>query len=378
MWTQILRSGLGCFALCMLLTRTLAAQPTPHVVSVLQVACAAEHFVGKSGGSVALHAWVTNKQGKPVKQGLAFKWKPEEGAISGAENATWTLPGVSAPKKLLAKLQVSKPGAIGNCELELFVTPPPKRIRAIRAPMDMGYGGGAAAEGAAAAMAAEAGPPQSDGDGVRGTTLRGIFVPRDPTAEDNTKFGLYSYLLIRSRAGSAAEEKRFKQILEAYLGQVENFELQSSMLAPSELNLLRVPLLSKVDLSFSSDAERSAVAAKILEKYDYIWASKLLLALDNDGREAGPFLVVSLSPTPSAGDDVLQMDMSKVTASLAVSWLRSFVWLTAQKRTWLEKTADGLGRQLSNVLSVVAQEANETVGAVFGGLLKLSKPLPQP
>jgi hypothetical protein len=109
------------------------------------------------------------------------------------------------------------------------------------------------------------------------------------TQQEGENYGLYSYLLLGSKASDETGRKRHLKVIRAYLSRDTTSDLEK-VFPHRELNVTYLLLKTQT---------RELVSAEsILEDYDYPLAKLLLSALPGNHMD-GPFLVSSLVPLTS-------------------------------------------------------------------------------
>jgi hypothetical protein len=311
----------ACFALW--LPPCSAAGP----ISAVQLACAPERAALTVGGTLVLHAWATDSDGKPLPGVVRTVWTVSAGVVAGSEPATWRLPAV--PGRAMARVEIgvdTKGHAV--CELAVEVTPPSPP------------------------------PPEVP---VRGQIAARALLVRGTS--EPAGFGLYSYLLIDAPPADARERQRQLSAVESYLREIESLEALADLRPPSQLNLTMLPVESDIPLPARLDdpAVLGRAAAAVLAGYDYARAKHLLDVLGEPAPRGTIALVSRRAPASAAGVTSLVMNMSVVSPALLTDWLRAFCWLSSQERSWSDAALVRLGLGTRNAVAVAAAHLGEAL-----------------
>ncbi len=276
----------------------------PQEPAAGMMACSPDRPVVSQEGSVVLRAWAP---GKTLAAG-AYKWTVTAGEITGqGSEVHWTFHGVD-PGMYRAEVTTGNDTLTQNCSLRVVVTEP----------------------------------------------LRGEF-PREtartfllPDQQEDTTYGLYSYVLFGSRPAESGRA-RYLSVIQAYLDRTNDLAELKDRIAHAKLNVTYVPL--------GTAAPANSDAAWLLEHYDYARARVLLDALPGD-RKDGVFLVSCLKPL-SGGPSPPYVVQNLTTVptdppDLISWWVREFLNQASQERFWDSKTSEMLTLRLRTTIAVLA------------------------
>jgi hypothetical protein len=193
----------------------------------------------------------------------------------------------------------------------------------------------------------------------RYTTGRSFLVGKE---EEESGFGLYSYLLFSSRPVNDTEKQRNLAVIRAFItGMNDVADLESSGAAKGDLNVTYLLLTEHPEESVPS-------AEWVLSHYNFARAQVLLRPLAQSGRDVlkGPYVVsVSkpLSHLTETPEHYLWQDMSSVTPAVAASWEKEFMRCASRKEFW---GADTRNQAVLNLRTFIASIADATTVANAG------------
>ena len=305
----------------------------------LQVICLAEPPAAVEGESVILRAWVSTADGQPIGEPLSAKWDATEGVLAAEAMTTqWDLTKVrfeqdERAKTLIATVTVAaeKRGPV-RCQVEVFVAKTSQE------------------------------PP--DERTVRGNVSAKHFLLSGQNEE--TGFGLYSYLLFSAPPEDEEERARYLKTIEAYLAALPALDEMRNNERLSKLNVTHIPL-KEMPKPATPNAE---LAANVLAVYDYARAQALLNRLDTTYQQ-GPYLIsVRDHPLREGAATYLLEDLTGVVPEQARNWVKFFTYLAAQNRDWSDENFRRFGLNLRNLLAVAAVVTPDMAG-VLGRVIQL-------
>ena len=168
--------------------------------------------------------------------------------------------------------------------------------------------------------------------------------------QEQTGYGLYSYLLFGS-APEASSRDRYLKAIDAYLTTINSVDDLRDYVPASKLNVTYLPI--KVP------SPPYPTAAWLLKNYDFARARVILDELPGN-YHAGLYLVSALQPlmdTQTRTDHYLIQDLTTVPnkpPELILWWVREFLNQAAQERFWNTKNAELLELRLRTTISVIA------------------------
>jgi hypothetical protein len=262
------------------------------------------------------------------RQKLDCSWSADAGAISGGEHEVeWSLKGVEPrPGPYKASVKVSLPsGESASCSIQVFV-----------AKVDL-----------TSATAEERGTRETG----RSFLVKG--------ANEVPGYGLYSYLLLGSRAATESTRDRYRKTIQSYLDTVEQVERLLYYLPPNRLNVAYLP----IEVAPSS----APTADWLIDNYDYARARSFLDVLPGNLRE-GPYFISALKRLSSSSpvDHYLFQDLSGVPSDIDFLWVREFLNQAAQERYWNPPTAELFVLRMRTTIGVLAEglpEVQQSLGA---------------
>lgn len=301
----------------------------PDYTHGLELICLTEQPAVVEGDSVELRAWGSTPDGQPIAQPITFEWQVAEGRIQGTgANARWDLTEVSIkpteqPKKIVAIVNATVPSlGTARCQVEVFV-----------------------------------------GIKSRGGLISARqFVP--PNKAERLNYGLYSYLLFSAPPQNEEEKARYLRVLGSCLSIMQDIDdFLERQQPPGELNATYIPV-KKVPKPGKSSAEW---AENTLAVYDYAAAQMLMNKLDAT-YQRGPYLISVLKePLSRAGNPVpvhLLQDFTGVVPDQASAWVKQFMYLAAQQRSWQDQSLRQFHLKMRNLLAVAGIVTPELVTSV--------------
>jgi hypothetical protein len=177
-------------------------------------------------------------------------------------------------------------------------------------------------------------------------------------ANEAPGYGLYSYLLLGSRATDDSTRDRYFNAIQSYLDTVEQVEKLLFYLPQDRLNVTYLPI--------EVAANSAPTADWLIEHYDYARARSFLDMLPGNLRE-GPYFISALKPLSSGGpvDHYLFQDLSGVPSDIDSLWVREFLDQAAQERYWKPPTAELFVLRMRTTIGVLAEglpEVRESLG----------------
>jgi hypothetical protein len=317
---------------CRVISLALLIQLTVHDSTVradqntnagLELICLAEQPAIVEGESVALQAWVSTAEGRPVSEPMVFAWVVDAGRIEAQAAATkWDLSSVKVTpepeRRAVATVKVTTAGSSElSCAVQVFV-------------------------GQKTAALPDRGTVQAE------SLLSGrhYLLPGDL---ESPGYGLYSYLLFSSPPRTGEERDRYLKTIEACLLVLQDVDdFLRRHVRRRSLNATYIPLKHLPDTGKSN----TDWAASVLAAYDYS-AAQILLARIQQTRQGGPYLLSVLKPlSESGGSAHLWEDLTSVVPDLAWNWIKFFTYLAAQERSWSEDSLQRFGLRLRNLIAV--------------------------
>ena len=289
----------------------------------LELICLAEQPAIVEGESVALQAWVSTVEGRPVNPPMVFSWDVDAGRIEAQAAATkWDLSSVKvspeSERRAVATVKVTTTGSGElSCAVQVFI-------------------------GQKVAELPKRGTVQAE------SLLSGrhYLLPGDV---ESPGYGLYSYLLFSSPPRTGQERDRYLKTIEACLLVLQDVDdFLRRHVRRRNLNATYIPV-KHVPTSGKSNSDW---AASVLAAYDYA-SAQILLARIQQTRDGGPYLVSVLKPLSEPGASAhLWEDLTGVVPELAWTWIKLFTYLAAQERSWSEDSLQRFGLRLRNLIAV--------------------------
>jgi hypothetical protein len=156
------------------------------------------------------------------------------------------------------------------------------------------------------------------------------------SASDNeeTGYGLYSYLLFSSAPASDNEKQRDLAVIKAFLDLLSDVgDLEHSGATKGDLNVTYL-------LVAEHPQDRLPTSDWVLDHYDFPRAKVLLRRFGRSGQ-SGPYVASALAPmsrTRTVPAHYLWQDMSHVPGTLAADWEKEFERRAARKDFWASDT----------------------------------------
>jgi hypothetical protein len=154
-------------------------------------------------------------------------------------------------------------------------------------------------------------------------------------ANEESGFGLYSYLLLGSAPASDAMKQQYLSVIEEYLKLLaEVGSLEGAGLPKNELNITYLLLTDRPVVA-------QPTPAWVLDHYNFPRAKALLAIAGRSDLLTGPYLISSLVPmshlaAPPA--HLLLQDMSYCTSDVAASWIEEFERRAGRADFWKDDT----------------------------------------
>jgi hypothetical protein len=286
----------------------------PESTNGIDLICLTEQPAIIKGESVGLRVWASTSDGQPIAQPITFEWQVTEGRIQGTGvDVRWDLTTVtiepSEPhKKVIATVTAPSLGS-ARCQVEVFI-----------------------------------------GINTRGALLsaRQFLLPNKT---EQSKYGLYSYLLFSAPPQNEEEKARYLRVLGSCLSIVQDIDdFLERQQPPAELNatyipVTKIPKPGKVNIEW---------AEHTLAVYDYASAQILLSKLDRTYQQ-GPYLISTLKPLSQSSNPVplhLFQDFTGVVPDHASNWVKHFTYLAAQQRGWTDQSLRRVHLTMRNLIAV--------------------------
>ena len=336
------RTVTGLMMVVLLLDVKLALAQTDGQNTPIEVLCLTERPAIVQGESTDLRAWAVSSDGKPSPQPIQFEWQVTVGVVqdAGAE-VQWDLSGIRIEpgdfhKKVTATVTVPATN-MGNatCSVDVFIG---KREISPRI-----VGGSSDTRG-----------------GLR--SARSYLLPNE---EEESGYGLYSYLLFPVPPRTEEERSRYLNTLESCLLVMQAVEEHIKRhRRPSQLNATHIPVTEVPNHS----QESAEWAANALTVYDYTTAQKLLDKLDKT-YQRGPYLISVLKKPLSVRtmpvQEHLLQDFTGKVPELASRVVDLFTYRAAQQRKWSEETFLSFRLNLRNLIAVAGKVTPKVASALI-------------
>ena len=303
------------------------------------------------GDSTRLQAWAVALDGTPIAEPVSFVWEVTEGTIQGSgQDVQWNLASVVVKAGELRNQVTATVNAVATgvgdatCEVKVFI-----------------------------------GTKEQDS---RKRTHGELLSARQYlllNQKEEAGFGLYSYLLFRTKPKDEDQKAQYLKILEACLRLMETVEDKTAHhRLPPELNATHIPV--------KTDPEDSQVLAKraanVLEVYDYTAAQQLLDKLDKKyckKDRPGPYLVSvrkdPLSNRPDHVQECLVQDFTGKVPELISEVVELFIYRAAQQPTWTDDSKfRGFWLDLRNLVAITGGAVPEVVGHTMIMLKRANQP----
>jgi hypothetical protein len=174
-------------------------------------------------------------------------------------------------------------------------------------------------------------------------------------ANEESGFGLYSYLLMGSAPASAAMRQQYLSVVEEYLKLLSDVgSLEGAGFPKGELNVTYLFLTEIPTVSVPT-------ADWVLDHYNFARAKAILAISGHNDLLAGPYLISALVPMSHLAappSHLLLQDMSHCTSDVAASWIEEFERRAARAEFWKDDTRNqailGLRTFVSNAAAGLA------------------------
>jgi len=317
---------------------------SPQYRDGIQVVCAPDVPVAHPGESVTVRAWAIDANGIYFPATERFSWRASSGTIFGGEIATWLFESEygneigyrSETAEVMVRLESQR---LISCKLTVTLIGR-KQVRY------HSYSGGV----------------------VRGVQLlsgRSFLVPG---ANEDSGYGLYSYLLFESPPTDTTERARYLGAIESYLRVIQSIAEMERYRHRSQINLVILPVKRSVALpdNLSDTTNLAKSAEEVLAVYDYARSQSLLAELGPKGVRTGPYLISIMPLGSQGGKMVLRFDMSRVVPSLVSYGVRTFCALASQEGEWSEIKFERIAFELRNILAVATRDVPDVGSALRG------------
>jgi hypothetical protein len=284
--------------------------PSDPTETGMELICLSEQPAIVEGENVTLMAWASTADGHPISGSIVFEWDVNLGRVERQTvKPRWELSAIKLEpherrKQLTATVKAIHPD-LGemDCEVEVFIG---------RKEADI-----------------------PDRGTIRGDNLLSAKRYLLPGEVEAPGYGLYSYLLFSSPPKDAEENARYLKTIEAYLLLLQNVEeYLRRHVRPLWLNATYIPLRS-LPKPGRSNAEW---AVNVLSVYDYA-AAQILLRKLGQVYQHGPYLLSVLKPLSQPGmTTYLLEDLTGIVPELAWDWVKFFIYLAAQERSYVGGT----------------------------------------
>jgi len=181
-------------------------------------------------------------------------------------------------------------------------------------------------------------------------------------AQEESNYGLYSYLLF-SQIPDDSDKEKYLKIIETFLSKIPSIENFTGLISKDSLNISYIPVIKKPNDSFSnlSIPEKSEW---VLNNYDY-GKAKVYLGKSKDRGilNKGPYIISYTKPFSKLralpqGKYLLQ-DFSKVHPKVVTLWVDAFISQSSQLEFWNEAKIKTFTNKLRNTIAVAAEGLEE-------------------
>lgn len=200
------------------------------------------------------------------------------------------------------------------------------------------------------------------------TTGRSFLVSKE---EEESGFGLYSYLLLPSPPTNDTEKQRDLAVVRVFVDRMQDVaDIEASGRAKGDLNVTYLLVVDHPQASPLPSPEW------VLSHYNFARAKVLLFPLARAGHDVlrGPYIVSCLKPLShltEAPEPHLWQDMSSVPGTVAASWEVEFETRASRKEFWAPDTRN---QALLSLRTFIASSADAAT-IVDGGAVEFKKKL---
>jgi hypothetical protein len=181
----------------------------------------------------------------------------------------------------------------------------------------------------------------------------------------DTSFGQFTYLLLTKDTTAANRERNLKLLKAALGGKLDTVAEQDRVgTAREKLNVVLIPMKSKVPDSPKSDAEFAAV----LDAYDWAWANAMRTDLKFD-KGRGPFLYSAAERWDSSAltlPECVKQDLSGAPDAMVLVWWTEFLNQSSRKDFWRKDQMQQVALEMREVIERAAEQLGESQTAVKG------------
>jgi hypothetical protein len=300
-------------------------QPTADSFPAPLVSCRTNKVVAAPDDVIDLRAAAILPGKDPSQSHWTYAWTVTAGTVdSQTADTRWNLSGVSSGQEVTATVLANTPTAVAvKCSVRVYV---------VKDVVDLGP--------------------------LPRTTGRSFLLPKQ---KEETRFGLYSYLLFASPPRDF-ERDRYLEIIRAYLAQIYDVNRLIDYFLANKLNITYLPLETAIPEGKELPGD---LAAWILEHYDYFRARILLNRIPGEYRD-GIHIVAfekplsSETPTPP----YLDMTLSTIPSTLARSWVNEYIAQAAQERYSQQRSLPQLLLRLRTAVEVLALAQGEVLSSL--------------
>ena len=187
------------------------------------------------------------------------------------------------------------------------------------------------------------------------------------TENEQSGFGLYSYLLFSSAPITDTEKQRDLAVLKVFIEGMNDVAEFESYKPKADLNVTYLLVVEHPQQSVPSPEW-------VLSKYNFVRAQVLLGILGRSGHDVrqGPYVVSATKPLShltEIPEPHLWQDMSSVSPTVAASWEKEFITRASRKEFWAPDTRN---QALLDLRTFIANAANATTMA-SGGMGEFKK-----
>jgi hypothetical protein len=287
----------------------------------IDYACTPGKPVAKIGDTISLTVWALPER----DNNREYTWSVDAGNIEGTGRVVrWRLAGVQ-PGLHLAKVRFAAAGSVlQQCAVQLVVVAG-----------DIDLRGGHRASGRAWLV---------------------------PDQEEDTRYGLRSYILFGAPPSTDEQRERYLRVIEEYLAFPSSELLAkyytSENLPLDALNITYFPLKSgpsqeKME-NLKSGASNRPAAEELLRRYDYERALVILGGIEGEHHQ-GPYIISYPARANPLNQPYILQDLSWVPPDVIVLWMREFLNLAAQERDWSKPKTASFVLKMRTIISVGGQ-----------------------
>lgn len=173
-------------------------------------------------------------------------------------------------------------------------------------------------------------------------------------SEEDTGYGLYSYLLFGSRPSESSRD-RYLASLKAYVELVEPIEFLRDYWSRGQINITYLPVETDVPGWLKPTSE---TPKDLLDNYNYTRAQAILNALQKEGPLSdGPYIVSYRRPLSGTivTEHYLLQDLSSVPVRLVRLWVKEFLNRVREPNYWKKRPMKDIALQLRTHIGRLAE-----------------------